>query len=165
MLYTWVNPTEITPVCSSQNEECWRNSNSFSLVDDDLDDPLGTITLGIFLQVSSSFVILPQTHTVRRSSPLFDTEDADYGHEALLQTPKRRGFTIPVLPPMLPNAIPLMMGSSLERSSISPVYSAIMTFWMRRNITIPVLRYCSRAFLRLLSPVILKGYDNDEHDQ
>lgn len=66
------------------------------------------------LQVTSSFVILPQTRTTtRRSSSLFDTEDADYGHEALLQTPKRRGFTIPVLPPM-PNALPLMMGSSLE---------------------------------------------------
>jgi hypothetical protein len=38
---------------------------------------------------------------------------ADYGDEALLQAPKqRRGLTIPVLP-TIPNAKPLMMGSSL----------------------------------------------------
>ena len=40
-------------------------------------------------------------------------DNADYGQEALLQAPKRRGFTIPVVP-AIPNVPPLMMGSSLE---------------------------------------------------
>ncbi|KAI2505322.1 hypothetical protein MHU86_9122 [Fragilaria crotonensis] len=76
------------------------------------------VILSIQMRTSSSFVILPTTTSSTTSSgtSLFDTErnsDADYGHEALLQTPKRRGFTIPVLP-STPNAIPLMMGSSLE---------------------------------------------------
>lgn len=40
-------------------------------------------------------------------------DSADYGQEALLQAPKRRGFSIPVVS-AIPNTPPLMMGSSLE---------------------------------------------------
>ena len=74
------------------------------------------VIASIQMRTSYSFVILPTSTTIDSGTSLFDTErnsDADYGHEALLQTPKRRGFTIPVLP-STPNAIPLMMGSSLE---------------------------------------------------
>lgn len=64
------------------------------------------------IQGASSFIVFPCPHP-KTTSHFGYSEGSDYGNEALLQKPKARGLTIPVMP-AVPNALPLMMGSSLE---------------------------------------------------